>query len=293
MRPSWPRAEQRQRKEAPLETAICMLIWPQASLPSGTMRDSCVETRLHRDVRITLPLRRQRRGISLPRRATFLELDTVDGGESEAALGTCDEPWEDQCWEEREETEIPDDDWNRGASTRGHGVGRSIWLPGSSGSLRSDGVQDCFVGHEKRHTNIHGGQGSGLSGKACERLLPCGRCGCFRWFSNDNAERIATDWRRERYGHWREQPGRKRTWSWTRKREAPSRFPTPIASRIQSDINRSCERRTGARNSSALATRSALALSPNGTSGPGLSKSWDTVITLESISSVRLVALWG
>ena len=87
---------------------------------------------------------------------------------------------------------------DRGAPTRGHGVGRSIWLPGSSGGLRSDGVQECFVGHEKRHTNVHGGQGSSLSGKACERLLPCGRCGCFRWFSNDDAKRIATDRRQEK-----------------------------------------------------------------------------------------------
>ena len=41
----------------------------------------------------------------------FLEQDTVDGGELEMALGTYDEPWEDQSWEEPEESEIPDDDW--------------------------------------------------------------------------------------------------------------------------------------------------------------------------------------
>ena len=71
MRPSWQRVEQRQRKEVPLETVICMLIWPQASLPSGTMRHSCVVTRLHRDVHITLPLQQQRRGICLLRRTLF------------------------------------------------------------------------------------------------------------------------------------------------------------------------------------------------------------------------------
>ena len=71
MRLSWPQTEQRQRKEAPLETVICMLIWLQASSPSGTMRHLCVETRIHRDVRITLPLRRQRRGILLLQRAFF------------------------------------------------------------------------------------------------------------------------------------------------------------------------------------------------------------------------------
>ena len=38
MQPSWQRVERQQRKEAPLETVICMLIWPQVSLLSGTMR---------------------------------------------------------------------------------------------------------------------------------------------------------------------------------------------------------------------------------------------------------------
>ena len=42
---------------------------------------------------------------------SFLEPDTVDGGELEMALGTCDESWEDQSWEEPEEIEFPDDDW--------------------------------------------------------------------------------------------------------------------------------------------------------------------------------------
>ena len=39
---------------------------------------------------------------------SFLEQDTVGGGELEMALGTCDEPWEDQSWEEPEEAEFPD-----------------------------------------------------------------------------------------------------------------------------------------------------------------------------------------
>ena len=39
---------------------------------------------------------------------SFLEPDTVDGGELEMTLGTCDEPREDQSWEE---TEFPEDDW--------------------------------------------------------------------------------------------------------------------------------------------------------------------------------------
>ena len=75
------------------------------------MRRSCVGTRLDRNVHITLPLQQPRRGICLPRSNSFLEPDTVDGNEFEMALGTCDESWEDQSWEEPEETEFPDDDW--------------------------------------------------------------------------------------------------------------------------------------------------------------------------------------
>ena len=43
--------------------------------------------------------------------SAFLEQDTVDGDEWETALGTYDEPWEDQSWEEREEAEVLDNDW--------------------------------------------------------------------------------------------------------------------------------------------------------------------------------------
>ena len=43
--------------------------------------------------------------------SAFLEQDTVDGGELETALGTYDEPWEDQSWEEPEEAEVLDDGW--------------------------------------------------------------------------------------------------------------------------------------------------------------------------------------
>ena len=35
----------------------------------------------------------------------------MDGGELEMALGTYDESWEDQSWEEPVEAEFPDDDW--------------------------------------------------------------------------------------------------------------------------------------------------------------------------------------
>ena len=231
MRPSWPRVEQRQRKEAPLETANC----------THASRQDCTET------------------YASHCRCSDNDVGSVFPVERFSGTRHCG--------------------WRRVGDSARHlqpgrtRAGRSMWLPGSSGGLCSDGVQECFVGHEKRHTNIHGGQRSGLSSKTCKRLFPCGRCGCFRWFSTDNAERITTDWRWERYEHWHEQPGRKRTWSWTRKGEAPSRFSTPITSQIQSDINRNCEGRTGTWNSNS--TRSVFTLSSNGTSGQGLSESWD------------------
>ena len=43
--------------------------------------------------------------------SAHLEEGTVDGGEWETALGTDDEPWEDQSLEEPEEAEALDDDW--------------------------------------------------------------------------------------------------------------------------------------------------------------------------------------
>ena len=183
-----------------------MLIWLQASSSSGTMRHSYVETKIHRDVHITLLLLRQRRGDTYSPASVLLEEGTVDGGEWKTALGA------NKLGRDRGGRSFRRR-LDRGAPTGGHIVGRSIWLTGSSGGLCCNRVQECFVGHEERHTNVHAGQGSGLSGKASERLLPCGWCGGFRWFSNYNAERIATDWCWERYGHWHDHPSRKRTWS--------------------------------------------------------------------------------
>ena len=160
---------------------ICMLIWSQVSLLSGTMRHSCVVTRLHRNVHITLPLQQPRRGICLHRRTLF---------------------WNKTLWM------VVNWKWHL-ALVMNPGrpeLGRSIWLSGSSRGLCRDGVQECFVRHEKRNKNIYGGQGSGFSSKTRKRLLPCGRSGCFRWFSNNNAERITTDWLWERCEHWNEQP---------------------------------------------------------------------------------------
>ena len=73
----------------------------------------------------------------------------VDGGELEMALGTCDEPWEDQSWEEPEEAEFPDDDWTGEFPPDDPELEDQFWLSGSSRGLCRDGVQECFVRHEK------------------------------------------------------------------------------------------------------------------------------------------------
>ena len=50
----------------------------------------------------------------------------MDGGEWEKALGTCDEPWEDQSWAELEEAAVLDDDWTDELPPDGPRVGRSL-----------------------------------------------------------------------------------------------------------------------------------------------------------------------
>ena len=81
--------------------------------------------------------------------SAFLEQDTVDGGEWETALGTYDEPWEDQSWEEPEEAEVLDDDWTDELPPEDPELEDQFGFPGSSGGSCSDGVQERFVGHEK------------------------------------------------------------------------------------------------------------------------------------------------
>ena len=130
----------------------------------------------------------------------------MDGGEWETALGTYDEPWEDQSWEEPEEAEVLDDDWTDELPPEDPELEDRFGPLEAAEAYAATEFKNASSDMRKRHTNIHGGQGSGFSSKARKKLLPCGRCGCFR--SNDNAERITTDWRWERCEHWHEQPGR-------------------------------------------------------------------------------------
>ena len=96
------------------------------------------------------------------------------------------------------------------------------------------------------------------------------------------AERITTNWHWESYEHWHEQSGSKRTWSWIRKRETPSRFSTSISCQVQIDIVRSCEGRS-----------STFCSVARWDIWPGIAQIVERVTILESTSGERLVALWG
>ena len=165
--------------------------------------------------------------------SVLLEEGTVDGGEWETALGANDEPSEDPKLGRDRGGRNFRRRLDRGAPTGGHRAGRSIWLTGSSGGLCYNRVQECLVGHEERHTNVHAGQESVSRTKQTRSYFPVVGVGSFRWFSNYNAEKIATDWCSERYGHWHEE---KDVVGDTDKGKSPrdSRRPAPTKSRLTS-----------------------------------------------------------
>ena len=122
--------------------------------------------------------------------SVLLEEGTVDGGEWETALGANDEPWEDQSWEETEEAEAFDDDWIEELPPEDRE------LEDQFGSLEA---AEAYAVTEFK--NASSGMKTAARTFMEAKDLPCGWCGGFRWFSNYNAERIATDWRRERQWH--------------------------------------------------------------------------------------------
>ena len=131
----------------------------------------------------------------------------MDGGELEMALGTCDEPWEDQSWEEPEEAEFPDDYWTDEFPPD------EPELEAQFGSLEA---AEAYAVTEFKNASSDMKNATRTFMEAKDlvsrvkhaRGFPCGRSGCFRWFSNNNAERITTDWLWERCEHWNEQPDR-------------------------------------------------------------------------------------
>ena len=132
----------------------------------------------------------------------------MDGGELEIALGTCDEPWEDQIWEEAEEAEFPDDDWTDEFPPDDPELEDQFGSLEAAEAYAVTEFKNASSDMKERNKNIYGGQASGFSSKTCKRLLPCGWSGRFRSFSNNNAERITTGWLWKRCEHWNEQPDR-------------------------------------------------------------------------------------
>ena len=106
----------------------------------------------------------------------------MDGGELEMALGTCDEPWEDQSWEEPEEAEFPDDDWTDEFPPDDPELEDQFGSLEAAEAYAVTEFKNASSDMKKRNKNIYGGQGSGFSSKTRKRLLPCGWSGRFRWF---------------------------------------------------------------------------------------------------------------
>ena len=161
------------------------------------MRHSCVVTRLHRNVYTTLPLQQQRTW------DLFSPSNVL-----ETALGTYDEPWEYQSWEEPEEAEVLDDDWTDELPPENPELEDQF---GSLEAAEAHAVTEFKdASSDMRNATRTFMEAKDLVSrvKHARGYFPCGRCGCFRWFSNDNAERITTDWRWERCEHWHEQPGK-------------------------------------------------------------------------------------
>ena len=139
---------------------------------------------------------------------SFLEPDTVDGGDLEMALGTCDEPWEEQSWEEPEETEFPDDDWTDEFPPD------DPELEDQFGSLEA---AEAYAVTEFKNASSDMKNATRTFMEANDLVsrvkhargyFPVVGVGAFDGFSNNNAERITSAWLWERCEHWNEQPDR-------------------------------------------------------------------------------------
>ena len=70
------------------------------------------------------------------------------------------------------------------------------------------------------------GQGSGFRVMQEVTSLWCGVGAFVQTMTREDHVRLVL--REQQLEHWNEQPCLVKTWSWTRKREAPSRFETPV-----------------------------------------------------------------
>ena len=190
-----------------------MLIWLQASSPSGTMRHLCVEN-----------MNPQRRTHHTAAAATatwdpsflasaFLEEGTLDGGEWETALGAHDEPWKDQSWEEPEEAEALDDDWTEDLPPE------DVELEYQFGSLEA---AEAYAVTEFKNASSDMKNATRTFMEARDLVsrvkhargyFPVVGVGVFDGFETITPRGSRQTGAGERHGPWREQPGRKRTWS--------------------------------------------------------------------------------
>ena len=200
-----------------------------------------------------------------------LEEGTVDGGEWETALGAYDEPWEDQGWEEPEEAEPLDDDWTEELPPE------DTELEDQFGSLETAEAYAVMefknASSDMKNTTRTFMEARDLVSrvKQARGYFPVVGVGAFDGFQTITPRQAGAGKGTGTGMSSQAGKGRGRGHG----KGKPLEIPTPIASQMQDDVSRGREGRTGVWTSTARTTRSVLALSPDGTSGPGLPKSWD------------------
>ena len=196
----------------------------------------------------------------------------MDGGELEMALGTNDEPWDDQSWEEPEEAEFPDDDWTDELPPD------DPELEDQFGSLEA---AEAYAVTEFKNapSDMRNATRTFMEAKDLVsrvkhargyfRVVGVGAFDGFRTITPRGSRQTGAG--KGASTGMNSQAGKGRGCGLGKgKPLRDSRRPSPAKSRVTS---------TGAAKGgpawNSNSTRSVFALSPNGTSGPGLSKSWD------------------
>ena len=208
---------------------------------------------------------------------SFLEQDTVDGGELEMALGTCDEPWEEQSWEEPEEAEFPDDDWTDEFPPD------DPELEDQFGSLEA---AEAYAVTEFKNASSDMKNATRTFMEAKDLVsrvkhargyFPVVGVGAFDGFQTitPRGSRQAGSGKGANTGM-NSQTGKGRGRGLGKgKPPRDSRRPSPAKSRVTLTGTAKGGPAHGTCTWNSNSTRSVFTLSPNGTSGPGLSKSWD------------------
>ena len=203
----------------------------------------------------------------------FLEQDTVDGGELEMALGTYDEPWEDQSWAEPEEAEFPDNDWtdelppddpeleDRFGSLEAAEAYAVTEFKNASSNMRK--ATQTFMEAKDLVSRVKHARG----------YFPVVGVGAFDGFQTitpRGSRQIGAGKGASTGMNSQASKGRGRGLGKGKPPRDPRR-PSPAKSRVTS----TGAAKGGPATWNSNSTRSVFTLSANGTSGPGLSKSWD------------------